>query len=255
MRPPSSSWFDQRSTLRPVRRLKSPFERPSGGRESRRHSSETVARRVSVSGIEPLSSFRTLASPKICQFRGRHVVLPKRFGCCEKTIPKPFRERRGHRRRPNCQVMTVSIHLGPYTLVLWRPGRSPGARFALAPRGSGCDSRGMETRGFIRRRGFWLLALLWLPAGVMATAAVRFGPGTGSVPPGMWVMAMLMSGGGAGVRRALRPAAGAGLPAALASGLPPRRLVGGHRARCCHGGGVAVGGGCSGRWRSRSMRP
>ena len=54
----------------------------------------------------------------------------------------------------------------------------------------------METRGFIRRRGFWLLALLWLPAGVMATAAVRFGPGTGSVPPGMWVMAMLMSGGG-----------------------------------------------------------
>ena len=54
----------------------------------------------------------------------------------------------------------------------------------------------METRGFIRRRGFWLVALLWLPAGVMATAAVRFGPGTGSVPPGMWVMAMLMSGGG-----------------------------------------------------------
>ena len=100
----------------------------------------------------------------------------------------------------------------------------------------------METRGFIRRRGFWLLALLWLPAGVMATAAVRFGPGTGSVPPGMWVMAMLMSGGG------LVFVAPCGLPLALGcrrlwhSGLPPRRLVGGHRARCCHGGGVAVGG-------------
>ena len=53
----------------------------------------------------------------------------------------------------------------------------------------------METRGFIERRGFWLLALLWLPAGVMATAAVRFGPGTGSAPPGMWVMAMVMSAG------------------------------------------------------------
>ena len=26
------------------------------------------------------------------------------------------------------------------------------------------------------RRGFWPLALLWLPAGVMAQAAVRFGP-------------------------------------------------------------------------------
>ena len=159
MRPPSSSWFDQRSTLRPVRRLKSPFERPSGGRESRRHSSETIARRVSVSGIEPLSSFRTLASPKSVS-SGVVMSFSERFGCCEKTIPKPFRERRGHRRRarlltvarrrPNCQVMTVSIHLGPYTLVLWRPGRSPGARFALAPRGSGCDSRGMETRGFIR---------------------------------------------------------------------------------------------------------
>ena len=53
----------------------------------------------------------------------------------------------------------------------------------------------METRGFIERRGFWLLALLWLPTGVMATAAVRFGPGTGSAPPGMWVMAMVMSAG------------------------------------------------------------
>ena len=47
----------------------------------------------------------------------------------------------------------------------------------------------MDTRELIRRRGFWLLALLWLPAGVMATAAVRFLPGTGGAqPPGVWVM-------------------------------------------------------------------
>ena len=52
----------------------------------------------------------------------------------------------------------------------------------------------MERKGSIRRRGFWLLALLWLPAGVMATAVVRFGTGTGS-PSGMWVMSMLMAAG------------------------------------------------------------
>ena len=58
----------------------------------------------------------------------------------------------------------------------------------------------------------------------------------------MWVMAMLMSGGG------LVFVAPCGQPLALGcrrlwhSGLPPRRLVGGHRARCCHGGVVAVGG-------------
>ncbi len=34
----------------------------------------------------------------------------------------------------------------------------------------------MGVRGFIERRGFWPLALLWLPAGVLAQAAVRFAP-------------------------------------------------------------------------------
>ena len=87
------------------------------------------------------------------------------------------------------------LRSGRETLSLHPSGRLPGARFALSPRGGGCYSRGQDRKGFIRRRGFWLLALLWLPAGVMATAVVRFGPGTGSVPPGMWMMAMLMSAG------------------------------------------------------------
>ena len=50
--------------------------------------------------------------------------------------------------------------------------------------------------GFNRRRGFWLLALLWLPAGVMAAAAVRFIPdATASAGPGMWPVTLLMSAG------------------------------------------------------------
>ena len=47
----------------------------------------------------------------------------------------------------------------------------------------------MDDRGFIERRGFWLLALLWLPAGLVATAAVRFGPQQGlPEASGRWVM-------------------------------------------------------------------
>ena len=45
----------------------------------------------------------------------------------------------------------------------------------------------MKERVWIARHGFWPLALLWLPAGVFAQAAVRFGPGTGvSGDPHMW---------------------------------------------------------------------
>ena len=59
---------------------------------------------------------------------------------------------------------------------------------------TGAIVRGMETRELIRRRGFWSLALLWLPAGVMATAVVRFWTGTGGPqPPGLWVMGILMA--------------------------------------------------------------
>ena len=41
-----------------------------------------------------------------------------------------------------------------------------------SPIDNGC---GMENQGIIRQQGFWPLALLWLPAGVIATALVRFG--------------------------------------------------------------------------------
>ena len=34
----------------------------------------------------------------------------------------------------------------------------------------------MDGRRWIARHGFWLVALLWLPAGVVAQAALRFGP-------------------------------------------------------------------------------
>ena len=39
----------------------------------------------------------------------------------------------------------------------------------------------MEDRSRIVRRGFWLLALLWLPAGIVAQAAVRFGPSAAGI--------------------------------------------------------------------------
>ena len=50
----------------------------------------------------------------------------------------------------------------------------------------------MEERRWIARHGFWLLALLWLPAGVTVQASMRFVPET-EAAPGMWVTAALMS--------------------------------------------------------------
>ena len=38
----------------------------------------------------------------------------------------------------------------------------------------------MEDRGIFKGCGFWVLALLWLPAGVVAQALVRFMPETGT---------------------------------------------------------------------------
>ena len=38
----------------------------------------------------------------------------------------------------------------------------------------------MEDRGLFSGRGFWAVALLWLPAGVVTQALVRFLPETGS---------------------------------------------------------------------------
>ena len=52
--------------------------------------------------------------------------------------------------------------------------------------------RRMDDRGLIKRRGFWLVALLWLPVGVAATAALRFAP---EAEHGMWLSMMLMSAG------------------------------------------------------------
>ena len=52
-------------------------------------------------------------------------------------------------------------------------------------------------------RGFWALALLWLPAGVVATALVRFG-----AEPGFWMSLPMQLG-------SLVPVAPCGLPLAL----------------------------------------
>ena len=51
----------------------------------------------------------------------------------------------------------------------------------------------MDGRGWIARHGFWPLALLWLPAGVVAQAAVRFGPSAGAFADAGEAMAALGS--------------------------------------------------------------
>ena len=69
---------------------------------------------------------------------------------------------------------------------------------------------GMDGRGWIGRHGFWPLALLWLPAGIAAQAAVRFGPDVVAAgTPGPWLAAMAMEG------LSLAPLVPCGLPLAL----------------------------------------
>ena len=68
----------------------------------------------------------------------------------------------------------------------------------------------MDDRELIGRRGFWPLALLWLPAGLVATAAVRFGPEHGLPEAGGMVPAMLLMTAGS-----LVLVAPCGLPLAL----------------------------------------
>ena len=52
----------------------------------------------------------------------------------------------------------------------------------------------MGTNDRKMRRGFWPLALLWLPAAVVVQAAARFLPGSSGAPEaGMWMMAAIMS--------------------------------------------------------------
>ena len=51
----------------------------------------------------------------------------------------------------------------------------------------------MGHRGIPERWRFWLLALLWLPVGVAATAAIRFAPSAGAAEALMWLPMFLMS--------------------------------------------------------------
>ena len=68
----------------------------------------------------------------------------------------------------------------------------------------------MEERPWVVRHGFWPLALLWLPIGVVVQAAVRFLPETDAPPDsGMWVATAAM------VVSSLAVAAPCGVPLAL----------------------------------------
>ena len=68
----------------------------------------------------------------------------------------------------------------------------------------------MEDRGLFNGRGFWALALLWLPAGVVAQALVRFGAETGPhADPGLSAAMLPMLAG------SLVLVAPCGLPLAL----------------------------------------
>ena len=54
--------------------------------------------------------------------------------------------------------------------------------------------RGMNERVSTKRWGFWPLALLWLPVGVVTTTAFRFMPErTPSEMTGMWLPMVLMA--------------------------------------------------------------
>ena len=68
----------------------------------------------------------------------------------------------------------------------------------------------MEDRGIFNGRGFWALALLWLPAGVVAQALMRFLPETGTqAGPGLSAAMLPMLAG------SLVLVAPCGLPLAL----------------------------------------
>lgn len=84
----------------------------------------------------------------------------------------------------------------------------------------------MNERDPVRHYAFWLLALLWLPAAVAATAAVRFG---GGPPVGAHLGLAMLS---------LAPVAFCGLPLALAC----RRLwrLGYRRAAWAAGAGLGA---------------
>ena len=87
----------------------------------------------------------------------------------------------------------------------------------------------MDGRGWIGRHGFWLLALLWLPAGVVAQAVARFGSSHAAFAAPGELLAALGS---------LVPVAACGLPLAVGC----RRLwrLGYRRAAWMAGVGLGV---------------
>ncbi len=91
----------------------------------------------------------------------------------------------------------------------------------------------MTGRGSGGRWRFWALALMWLPAGVVASALVRFGPGLPPSALGPWLATMVVDGGASLVLMAP-----CGLPLALGC----RRLarLGHRRGAWVAGGGLAT---------------
>ena len=100
----------------------------------------------------------------------------------------------------------------------------------------------MEHRDLGERWRFWLLALLWLPVGMAATAVFRLAPGVGGREPVMWLPMLLMSVPSLAVVTSLWAAPRIGVPAAVAAELPAGGLGDRHRAWHAHGGGIAGGG-------------
>ena len=146
--------------------------------------------------------------------------------------------------------------LRPSLALLFLPKRGTGDRGLDSQRGGGHGCC-MEDRGLFNGRGFWALALLWLPAGVVAQALVRFATRdwwTHAWSPGCRRRCCRCCAGSLVLRRALRPAAGARLSARLAARLPARGRVGLDRARRGDRGVVGGGGAARPGLRSRSMR-
>ena len=116
------------------------------------------------------------------------------------------------------------------------PGRIP----AVFVSGSGW---GMARRDSARRWRFWALALLWLPAGGGRDGGDALRGGRRAGGGARHVAGDGADDGGlAGAGCAVRAAARARVPAAVAAGLPARGVDGGDRARCGDGSGVAGGG-------------
>ena len=82
-----------------------------------------------------------------------------------------------------------------------------GRRQGLASLCGAGHGYGMEDRGLFSGRGFWALALLWLPAGVVAQGLVRLVPETGPQ-------------GGAGLTPAMLPVLAGSLVLVAPCGLP-----------------------------------